>query len=1215
MPINYTAQQFPVEAYSFQTWASQDIGSLSNMLWNGMSEYSYVTDGYPDNGNLPLKLELSPIDITEYVVSASEFSLGKNNGEGTVLPEAIISQGSNFNTGFRWTAEGSPEAMPLYDGTNTIVDRIEFWDTSAPGTIGNKVLVYAWLKPSVSVGLNNIDITLDIDGDAFQNPAVDNPFYQSLTASVYQVPEGGFVTFTLTTINIPSGTLVAWKAIGDVNINDLQGPGNACAEWTDVPEEEAGFRTGTITIDPSYSTSANGLAITEWTIQICEDNILEGGEYLIMQLYPLDSNGVLTQELNTTVLIDDTTVPLVGCTNPTALNYNVEVNIPCTPQISEWLTQQGLDPNGDFDCVSNPNLPELGIQSGVNCCCEIPLLGCTSSTACNYNPLANQNDGSCVWPNTYYDCDGNCINDSDGDGICDELEYVPDPAWECDDCPPCIFGCTDPDALNYNPSANVPCLTSGGSLLSLEQLENFNGDWDNIQQAYNCVFLDIFTPGTVSTYPPINNYWSNCLQENASTQASSSVQPGCVYPAPYNPCNEYICGCMNNNASNYNPAAEIDDGSCVFPTVKSTFYFVNDFGGTYGNDLTYLPNMEWPYYEAPNVIEAPLEGPIPPGNFGPPYATKMNKLQNTTDIQYIAGQINYSQVPAEGQTVYSKRSKTGGIGYGVELSTADWWDGTPGVQDIYQGSFDFGWNGPSGCVVGDYTCGDWEAVPRDLGDSWNSMGGFYIRPKQGYTVSRHNFYIDCERIRFSSAYSAQAAADHYSGYGKRMCCGSEPKSIMQSNNAGGQDKFKWTEGLGSWNSSTQQYETTIPPVMLASVSGPCCGSGTNTWTAGQANLNVSLDDFYTGGSAAKTNPRLKVQKTEYINPWVYIRPAGWNGTFVNSTGGTFPTGGNGSFPDSDLEPLQRVKLDSNGHPDENWLNNNNPGSTINGEGGTGDWDKYPVNNIFAAIEIWDMQPLNTWEWCENIYYDNNLPDDLPFGVSGVINDFIDGNCCTWENPNIHNLRYFGVTNNYSGENFIGGNPVTAYTGCNLGDLPYFDRSYICPPGDWYWMFQEGGAVEGDWDGFVDFVNTSQPGYLEKTKYCAPPDVLPDAGVNCSGYTNYGSNNYQGELPSCGDMNTSAENSNNPTSYFYDKFKQGVNSGIINPGDYKNNYLYIKTVRTAEFTGSGCDNFAPQNSWPAPKDGVRFYIKIKGEPMVCNVNNCEPSDDMYLDITD
>ena len=38
----------------------------------------------------------------------------------------------------------------------------------------------------------------------------------------------------------------------------------------------------------------------------------------------------------------------------------------------------------------------------------------------------------------YYNCDGECINDSDNDGICDELE---------------IAGCTDPDACNYNSAA------------------------------------------------------------------------------------------------------------------------------------------------------------------------------------------------------------------------------------------------------------------------------------------------------------------------------------------------------------------------------------------------------------------------------------------------------------------------------------------------------------------------------------------------------------------------------------------------------------------------------------------------------------------------------------------------------------------------------------------------------------------------------------------
>ena len=44
----------------------------------------------------------------------------------------------------------------------------------------------------------------------------------------------------------------------------------------------------------------------------------------------------------------------------------------------------------------------------------------------------------CEYAEEYYDCDGNCLNDADGDGVCDELE---------------IAGCTDPDAENYNEDA------------------------------------------------------------------------------------------------------------------------------------------------------------------------------------------------------------------------------------------------------------------------------------------------------------------------------------------------------------------------------------------------------------------------------------------------------------------------------------------------------------------------------------------------------------------------------------------------------------------------------------------------------------------------------------------------------------------------------------------------------------------------------------------
>ena len=64
--------------------------------------------------------------------------------------------------------------------------------------------------------------------------------------------------------------------------------------------------------------------------------------------------------------------------------------------------------------------------NGVNSSCvaapAVP--GCTDATACNYNANATQNDGSCDYADMYYDCDGNCINDADLDGICDEFDDI-----------------------------------------------------------------------------------------------------------------------------------------------------------------------------------------------------------------------------------------------------------------------------------------------------------------------------------------------------------------------------------------------------------------------------------------------------------------------------------------------------------------------------------------------------------------------------------------------------------------------------------------------------------------------------------------------------------------------------------------------------------------------------------------------------------------------
>ena len=116
---------------------------------------------------------------------------------------------------------------------------------------------------------------------------------------------------------------------------------------------------------------------------------------------------------------------------------------------------------------------------------------CFEPEACNYNPnatvIANE---LCLYPDDLYsppgvyDCDGNCLLDFDGDGVCNELE---------------VPGCSEPWACNYNPNATDPPLPDapcsypdnnavdcdGNSLLPqfLTQPQNITVSCDNIPES------------------------------------------------------------------------------------------------------------------------------------------------------------------------------------------------------------------------------------------------------------------------------------------------------------------------------------------------------------------------------------------------------------------------------------------------------------------------------------------------------------------------------------------------------------------------------------------------------------------------------------------------------------------------------------------------------------------------------------------------------------
>ena len=70
--------------------------------------------------------------------------------------------------------------------------------------------------------------------------------------------------------------------------------------------------------------------------------------------------------------------------------------------------------------------------------------GCTTHNACNYNPDAFLNDGSCEFPEECYNCEGDCTCDIDCEGICGGYAILDN----CDTCDndtsnDCVKGCDE----------------------------------------------------------------------------------------------------------------------------------------------------------------------------------------------------------------------------------------------------------------------------------------------------------------------------------------------------------------------------------------------------------------------------------------------------------------------------------------------------------------------------------------------------------------------------------------------------------------------------------------------------------------------------------------------------------------------------------------------------------------------------------------------------
>ena len=210
------------------------------------------------------------------------------------------------------------------------------------------------------------------------------------------------------------------------------------------------------------------------------------------------------------------------------------------------------------DCVGT--LDVLGVCNGgcladdnQNGVCDVNE-GCMNDMACNYNPdaIMPDPDNPCIFPEIFYDCEGNCLNDANDNGICDELEVagcMNEMACNynvlaTEDDGSCLFtgnSCDDGNELTMFDTINDECECEG-ALTGCTYEDACNYDALAVIDNGMCFYIgDVCDDGDDMTFDDLVTDDCEC--------AGTPIVFGCTY----------------GSACNYDDSATDDDGSCLFP--------------------------------------------------------------------------------------------------------------------------------------------------------------------------------------------------------------------------------------------------------------------------------------------------------------------------------------------------------------------------------------------------------------------------------------------------------------------------------------------------------------------------------------------------------------------------------------------------------------------------------------------------------------------------
>ena len=197
--------------------------------------------------------------------------------------------------------------------------------------------------------------------------------------------------------------------------------------------------------------------------------------------------------------------------------------------------------------------------------------GCNDEMACNFEEAATVNDGSCLYDDALGVCGGDCVADEDGDGVCDDEDDCVGSYDACGVCngPGAVLecGCAPIENGECDCDGNVLDAVGvcGGDCTEDADGDGVCDDEDDCVGAFDACGV-CNGPGEIYECGCTDIAAGACDCEGNELDALGVCGGGCAADANGNGiCDDAeVLGCTDGTACNYDSSANVEDGSCEY---------------------------------------------------------------------------------------------------------------------------------------------------------------------------------------------------------------------------------------------------------------------------------------------------------------------------------------------------------------------------------------------------------------------------------------------------------------------------------------------------------------------------------------------------------------------------------------------------------------------------------------------------------------------------